>query len=406
MNRRQFIKGATAAVFASSVLFFSCDEKKPSTATAANKQTYTCPMHPQIVQDKPGTCPVCGMDLVLFDKSNKDQFLTLDANQQALANISTIAIGTNEFSNSTRLNGRLAINPEQTSFISSRVAGRLEVLYVKETGVPVRKGQPVYKIYSEALSTLQQEYLIAAAQAASFPDDQRFQQLLHGARQKLLLYGQTDAQLKELVSSQRVSPFVTYYAENAGVVAELSVIEGQYVPEGGTIMRLEDYSNIWVEADVYPSEAAKIKSGQQVKVLVAGFEDQPQKMIINFITPSFESGTQIMQIRGSIPNPDNQWQPGLQAIVLLPAASKGKTLTLPVDAVIREGGGSHVWVEREKGIYEPRLVSTGMETSDMVEIKDGLTEGETVVVTGAYLLYSEFVLKKGKNPLAVMKANK
>lgn len=398
MKRKDFIKTMAAVLAAPSVLV-ACQEKKAVVAKGTAEKTYTCPMHPQIVRKAPGTCPICGMDLVPFDKNNVDETLTLGTSQQTLANITTMTVGAGAIANSVRLNGRLATNPEATTYISSRVPGRVDVLYVKQTGVPVRKGQPLYKIYSEQLSTLQQEYLVMAAQARSFPDDQRFQQMEKAARQKLLLYGQTGGQVQELLRSQKTNPYVTYLAPASGIVAELSITEGQYVPEGGNIMRLEGYGEIWVEADVYPSEAKKVQVGQQVKVVVAGYEDQPQNMTISFITPALQGGSQVTQVRGTIPNPNNQWQPGLQAVVLLPSAGKTNVITLPVDAVIREARGRHVWVEKAKGKFEPRMVTTGTETFDRVEITSGLEEGETVVITGAYLLYSEFVLKKGKHPM-------
>ena len=165
-------------------------------------------------------------------------------------------------------------------------------------------------------------------------------------------------------------------------------------------MKIEGYNSLWVEADVYPAEASNIKVGQAVKVVIPGWEDQSQNMTVQFINPAFQSGSQLMQIRGTISNPNNQWQPGLQANILLPVKSTGSVLALPVDAVIRDGKGMHVWVEESKGKFVPRLVKTGMENENTVEIIEGLKEGEKVVITGAYLLYSEYVLKKGADPMA------
>src|SRR5690606_1329697 len=108
----------------------------------------------------------------------------------------------------------------------------------------------------------------------------------------------------------------------------------------------------------------------------------------------------LMNVRGTIPNPDNRWQPGLQANILLPIKSAGDVITLPVDAVIRDGKGMHVWLEESPGKFVPQMVKTGQENADMVEITDGLSEGDKVVVTGAYLLYSEYILKKGADPMA------
>ncbi|MFN0254326.1 efflux RND transporter periplasmic adaptor subunit [Pedobacter ureilyticus] len=382
-----------------------CSEEKKTEDKAAEKtqQTFTCPMHPQVIKHEMGTCPICAMDLVPFEKNSDDKSIKLDAQRQLLANIKTIRIGdgadSKGISNQSVLNGRLVLDPQQSNYISAKIAGRVEELFVRETGVAISKGQPLYKIYSEQLATLQQEYLMALAQQKQFAGDKLEQQLVSSAKQKLLLYGQTEAQLQKLSKTQQKNPYVTVFATQSGTVAELSITQGQYVAEGSPIMRLEGYGKLWVEADVYPNEMKQIKQGVELKVVVNGWEDQVQTMKVDFINPSLQAGTQLTQIRGSIANPNNQWQPGLQVKVML--ASQGLTggMNLPVDAVIRDGKGQHVWIKTGKDSFEPMKVSVGKANGNSINIASGIATGDEVVVTGAYLLYSEYVLKRGKHPL-------
>lgn len=401
MKRKQFLRAAGILVMVPALLFSACtsNEKHEHDREEVAMQTFTCPMHPQIVQNKPGVCLICSMDLVPFDKSSEGDALVITETRQALANITVLSIGTDALVNNKVLNGRLSTNPEQTQYISSRVAGRIDQLYVRELGVQVHKGQPMYKIYSEQLAVLQQEYLLAFAQVQQFPNDVRFKQIEEAAKQKLVLYNQSPAQIQALAKNKQVDANVSFFASESGVVAELSITEGQYVEEGSPVLRLENYANLWVEADLYAHEAASVKIGQEVKVVIQGWENEPQTMKVQFVNPSLQSGSQLIQIRGSISNPNGQWQAGQQVNLFLPMKSEGNVLNLPVDAVIRTGAGAHVWIETEKNTFEARKVTTGIENFNQVEIVEGLTTGDRVVVTGVYLLNSEYILKKGSDPV-------
>ena len=384
-----------SAVLVCLTLMMSCSGEKKESASGTH---YTCPMHPQIVQDAPGTCPICQMDLVPLNQSGNDMELMLNASQIQLANVQTRKIGTGTFGSSKILNGRLISNPEASEVIAAKFPGRIEKLYVSETGRHLNAGSPLYSIYSEELLTLQQDYLLQLKQAEAFPQEQLYKTMKEAARKKLLLFGYSDAQVKALGTSKNNSPTITVHAKRGGVVREINVTEGSYVAEGTSILSLEDLGSLWVEADVYPSESGLLKIGMPVKVQVNGFREQTVR--INFISPQVNPGTQMLSIRGLITNSSGDLQPGMQANVLLPAVSLSNTVRLPLSAVVRSAEGAHVWIRTGNETFSPRNVSTGAEDAENIVITSGLKDGEEVVISGAYLLYSEFVLKKGADPLA------
>lgn len=351
-------------------------------------------MHPQVVSDGPGTCPICKMDLVPVTATSSGQIVLTD-NQVKLANIKTAKVK-REFVGHTHVaNARLVTDETRTEQVSARVAGRLDKLYVKEIGTIVQKGAPVYEIFSEELQTLQREYLLAHEQFEKLgKSESRYKSILESAEKKLVLYGVSANQLRELQQTGKIREWITYYSPVSGYVSELQASEGQYVQEGMMVFEVQDNSSLWVEAEIYPDETSLIKVGDKVQVRVTGFEPVAENAVVSFFSPEFRANTQINMMRAELQNPDRKYKSGMQAQVLFTSSSR-QAIAVPQDAIIRDGKGAHLYVKTADNTFEPRMITTGSENTAVTEVTSGLNEGEEVVISGAYLLYSEIVLKRG-----------
>ena len=381
------------------LVFAMCGKKDEHAQHEERTTRYTCPMHPQIVQDKPGPCPICGMDLVKMNASTgANGSIMLSESQIKLANITTMLTRFESMGENTILTGRLMVNEEQTEVISSRVQGRIEKLYFKEVGQRVVRGEKLYEIYSEPLLTLQQEYLLAFRQFEELKE-KRYESFLKASERKLGLFGMTKEQVGELAKRKKADSRITFLAPVSGIITRTDATEGQYVSEGGSLYRIEKLDQVWVEAELYQGESSLVKTGDVVRVQISGFENMPVEGKVTFLSPEYRQGSQIILLRAVIANPNREFLPGAQANVILSHSEK-KAIALPVDAVIRDANGSHVWILQEDGAFRPRMVKTGLENFEKVEITEGLEEKENAVITGAYLLYGELVLKKGGGPMA------
>lgn len=383
------------------LVFASCKRKKE---VPIDPDTYyTCSMDPQVVEYKPGKCPICKMDLTPVKKRNgesKDE-LQLSEQQIQLGNIQTDTIRNGTIGDQIVLTATLNFDQMKASSVSSRVMGRIEKLYYKNLGDYVKKSTPLYDIYSEDLNNAKQEFILAMDKKKTFTTETviDFDQLIQSAKNKLLLWGLSEAQVNELANTKKATPTTTFYSTASGYITQLDIREGDYVMEGGTIVKLADLSTLWAEAQVYTSQLAEVNSTSVATVQLPDFDNKEINGRIEFVNPEINPDTRINLIRVSVPNPGNQLKPGMPAYVLLKSPLR-QTLTLPIDAVIRDGKGATVWIETGKNTFKSIMVQTGLESDDRIEIKSGLKTGDIVVLTGAYLLHSEYVFKKGADPMA------
>ncbi len=384
-------------ILAISMLFIlvSCKTKKKETVKT-DESYYTCSMHPQIHEEKPGKCPICGMTLIEV-KNNGDPMtdgIMLSDQQVQLGNIRVDTIGKGKIGNSTVLNATLTLDETKSMAVSSRIAGRIDKLYFKNTGDNIKKGDRLYDLYSETLNNAKQEYILALEKEKlldhSIVD---FKQLVESARNKLVLWGMNAGQIAELEKTKKASDITTFYSPLSGTITALESHEGEYVAEGGTILRLTDLASLWAEAQVYTSQLSGIdvKGKATVRIPDIGKEIDGR---IELVNPEINPDTRINLVRIAVANKDNLLKPGMNAYVTLDNRVSS-ALTIPSSAVLRNEKYNTVWTRTGHNIYKMVSVTIGKEDGEQVEILSGLQTGDVVVTNGAYLINSEYIFRNG-----------
>jgi membrane fusion protein, copper/silver efflux system len=380
-------------------LLFSCKGKNKIVQQNADVY-YTCSMHPQVMQDQPGKCPICHMDLIRVEKKKDagNDALILSDQQIQLGNIKVDTIGKTLIGNEIILTATLNIDETKTTTVSSRMAGRIEKLYFKNEGDYITKGEKLYNIYSEELNNAKQEYILALEKQKQLDNNIiDLISLVQSARNKLLLWGMNDSQVNELEKTKKASILTSFYSPASGYITTLESHEGDYVMQGETIVRLANLSTLWAEAQVYTSQLSQFDA--KGSALVRLPEGKEVKGTIQLANPEVNPDTRINLVRVIISNINNELKPGMPAYVIL-KSGQNSSLTLPIDAVIRNEKMSTVWIQVDKNTFKNVMVETGIESNDRIEINSGLKAADIIVINGAYLLNSEYIFKKGANPMA------
>jgi membrane fusion protein, copper/silver efflux system len=401
-SRNTFLLMRSAICFAV-LLIASCNQSLKQQVEKDNIY-YTCSMHPQVMEDKPGKCPICGMTLIAVSKSSAamSNEISLNKEQIELGNIHTDTIHNGFSGNKMTLTGTLNFDQQKLTSLSSRVEGRIETLYFKNSGDYVHKGDKLYDIYSEELNNAKQEYVTDLQQNNIDSTLVNYSALVDAAKEKLLLWGMTNEQIKQLAKTKEVPTATSFYSNQDGYITQLNVREGDYIMEGAPVIELADMSTLWAEAQVYTSQLSEFDQNGTATVQIPDLGNLQISGHIDFVNPEIDPDTRINLVRVTIPNINKQLHPGMPVYVLLDN-NLHASISLPVDAVLRDANGATIWIEEKPGVYSARMVKTGIDDGYSIEITSGLQPGEVVVTSGAYLINSEYIFRNGSGPMPGMK---
>ncbi len=385
------------------------DSKAGSASSAqSSKEIYTCPMHPSVISDRPGACPVCGMALVrkstvqeMSDEAKANlQAVSLSPTQRVMANVTTEPVARRSFRKTTSSVGVVDYAEPMQATVSARFRGRIEKLHVSFTGQQVEKGEPLLDLYSPDLASTKQEFVtsLEALQRTTTTGDEINrsvqERLVQATRNRLKThFGMTETQIAELEKTKEFSSTMRFHSPIRGTVVLKQVQEGQYVDEGMVLYQLVDLSKVWVYVDVYEKDIRFARVGQPIEVMSEAYPNRVFSGTVTFIDPVINNETRTVRVRAEFDNPQGALKPKMfvRAELITPV---NNVLVIPASAVLATGRRTVVWVETQPNTFEPRDVKLGASSDSFYEVVSGLKQGELVAVTGGFLLDSESALQQ------------
>lgn len=397
--------------------------RAPEEAGHASGQRWLCPMHPNIVRDHPDNCPACGMKLVPVQEESAPAAaapatggepapaglaeIAIDTARQQLIGLHTAVVDSGLIGGAWRTVGRVAVDERRVRSVNLKVGGFVERVFVDFTGQAVAAGDPLFALYSPELLAAQEEYLVAlrgrealaAANAtpAALADAER---LLAAAQRRLALWDVPAATIERLAATGRAERALTFVSPIAGVVTRKAIVEGARLEAGSEPYTITDLGAVWVLADAYASELARVAPGLAARFTSDALPGREFAGRVSFVEPQLDATTRTLKLRLELPNPDGALRPELFGEVRFAAAPR-RVLRLPVDALLDAGGGEWVvFVAAGEGRFAPRRVRIGEQGENTAELLGGLAAGERVVTAANYLVDSESRLRAALAALA------
>lgn len=369
------------------------NELLPLQAESSVTYKYVCPMHPQIVKDHEGSCPICGMDLIRksFEASQGAPKIQI-AGHASSGIKQAFAIRTTEVKKHTLWKyietfGRVVPDDTQVVHIHPRASGWLSDLKVRSNGDAIQKGQLLYRLYSPEIVTAQQDFILAIRNKKRL--GQAGQSLVESAKVRLSLLGLAKQTIRQV--EKRLKPIynIPIYAPQSGVAGNLVVQDGMYIQPQIELMSLSKLDKVWVEAEVMALQQDWVKKGLSVELSSDAFPDQYFESQIDYLYPTADLKTQALKVRIPLANDSGQLKPNHLMNVVIYGGPKRNVIAIPIEAILEDGKIKRVVKQLEDGQFQVAEVVTGMETNGITEIYAGLKEGDKIVTSGQFLIDSE-----------------
>jgi len=435
-------------------------QKTQGPIQAEEQQLYSCGMHPEVISEEPGNCPICGMKLTpikgsaqdkaetqtgepgkdrkvlywrapmdpteIYDKPGKSKMgmdlmpvyegeeaggagsITIDGALQQNMNLRTANVERRDISRVIRAYGKVTYAEDKEFVVTTKISGWIEKLYVNTTGQKVRKGQPLMEIYSPELVSTQEEYLLALKnyeKLSSSPYEslrRNAAKMITLARDRLEYWDISQTEIDKIEKNGKTNRTILLKSQITGIVTHKAVVEGDRIGPGMVLLHVADLDKIWVEASVYESELPLVAVGQKAELELDHVIGKKMEGKVEFIYPYLDQNSRANNVRFVFDNSNLLLKPDMYATVGIYSHVASDTLAIPSEAIIHSGKRKIVFVTEGNGKFEPREIKVGAESEDgYVQVISGLFDREAVVVSGQFLLDSE---SRTREAIAKMRA--